>query len=158
MDYRIEGRLKKFNPQRKINYFLYLEFNLIDSRSTNRLKLRKDKIDTLIFNKRLKDSIIVNSDESQLNIDIKDLNIPVQLDFFFESSDDKQSLLLKLLQDNDKDIIKFALKKLSKSSCNLRQNEDNEIELDNDVFHMIIFYLCEDLDVKIKVKDILMIV
>jgi len=90
--------------------------------------------------------------ESQLKIVIKDLNIPQELDRFFESSDEKETLLLKLLQDNDKDIVKFALKKISKYSSHLNQNDDDdEFELNNDVFNMIIFYLCEDPDIKIKV-------
>jgi hypothetical protein len=105
----------------------------------------------MIFEKRMKTCFFEDSLESQLKIVIKDLNIPEELDDFFESSDDKQTLLLKLLQDNDKDIIKFALKKISKHSTHLNQNDDCDIELENDVFNMIIFYLCEDPDINIKV-------
>jgi hypothetical protein len=108
----------------------------------------------MIFEKRMKACLLEDNLESQLNIVIKELNIPQDLDRFFESSDDKETLLLKLLQDNDKDIIKFALKKISKYSTHLNQyDDDEEFELNNDVFNMIIFYLCEDSDLKIKVSS-----
>ena len=122
------------------------------TRAAFRLSLRKEKLETLIFEKRLKSSNPDKFFENELSIDIKNLNIDPGLDDFFEANDDKESMILKLLQDNDKEIVKYALSKVRKYSEGLTQNQDGEINLDDDVFHMITFYLIEDADLQIKVR------
>lgn len=92
-----------------------------------------------------------NSEENKLKILIHELNIPPDLDHLYENSHDQQDILLKLLQDNDKEIVKFAIRKLSDMSFNLKTNDLGEIDLNDDIFDMLLFYLFEDENIKIIV-------
>ena len=129
--------------------------SIVDTRTDHRLSLRKEKLDSLIFEKRLKSSNPDDWEEKQLAVVIKDLDIPPELNSLYERNDEQQKTLVKLLQDNDRNIVKFALKKLSNMSHNFRINEIGEIELEEEIFNMLLFYLFDDLDIKIKVKIIL---
>lgn len=73
------------------------------------------------------------------------------MDSYYENSDDQIRLIEKLLQDNDKEIVKFALKKLSNYCSNLSPKDDGSLDIDDDIFNMVLFYLAEDPDIKIKV-------
>ena len=151
MDVRIQQRQKNFKPKGKNKINIALEFDLLSERTNTRLTLRKEKLDTLIMNKSLKSANPEDWEERQLKIDIKELSITQEMNYYFDINDDQQLLLRKLLQDNDKDVVKFALKKLSILSNCLKENDEGDIDLDDEVFEMAVFYLFEDPDLKIKV-------
>jgi hypothetical protein len=101
------------------------------------------------MDKRLKVNNFEDIEEQQLRINIKTLDINQNMNYHYETCDDKQELLLKLLQDNDKEVVRFALRKTA--DLDYKLNEEADIDLDKDLFEMLVFYLIEDEDPKIKV-------
>ena len=128
--------------------FIYLVDHSL-SHENHRISLRKEKINEIIFSKRLKQFDYEEFSEKELEVNINELLIPKHLLEKYENDDDKEYLIEELLFDPDKNVIKFALRNLR--GFELRICENGEIELDEKIFDRLLFLLFESEDIQIKV-------
>lgn len=142
----LEGRQKNLKAK---------DIDIMRSRENFKLTLRKSKLEEQILNKRLRKAECTKLEEEHLRIKLSQLEINPNLNYHYEIEDDKEPLLIKLLQDSDKDVVRFALMKSTHFTSDLRtefnKDDEEEVVLDQNLFDLILFYLTEDDDEKIKV-------
>lgn len=142
----LEGRQKNLKAK---------DIDILRSRENFKLTLRKSKLEEQILNKRLRKAECTKVEEEHLRIKLSQLEINPNLNYHYEIEDDKEPLLIKLLQDSDKDVVRFALMKSTHFTSDLRtefnKDDEEEVVLDQNLFDLILFYLTEDDDEKIKV-------
>ena len=116
----------------------------------HRIQLRKEKLEEVIFSKRIKKFDIEDLSEKDLEISIEKLDIPQYLVEKYEKEEDKEYLIENLLFETDINVIKFALRKLREFDFRICENGD--IELEEKIFDRLIFLLVENEDSQIKVN------
>jgi hypothetical protein len=119
------------------------------------MSVRKEKIDDMIFSKRLKNFDFEEYSEKELQVDIKSLNIPKNILAELDSEMDVEYIVGELLSDNDLNKVKYGLRKLRDSDIRIEDNGD--IDYDEKVFDRLLFLLFESEDVQIKVSNLMKI-
>jgi hypothetical protein len=119
------------------------------------MSVRKEKIDDMIFSKRLKNFNFEEFSEKELQVDIKSLNIPKNILAELDSEIDVDYIVGELLSENDLNKVKYGLRKLRDSDIRIEDNGD--IDYEEKVFDRLLFLLFESEDVQIKVSYLLKI-
>jgi hypothetical protein len=149
----ISGLRRGKRNSNQVNKLLNLdEPNL--SHMNGRLSLRKEKLEEMIFSKRIKQFDTEELQEKELEVNIKELQLPNNFFELFEEAEDKDFFIQELLFENDKNLIKYGLRSIRGSELRIVEYGEDEpdIEFEDRVFDRILFLLFEEPDVQIKVN------